>query len=491
MSTPCHATLFTAAGIALVFGVNRAPAKPPDLPVDPKVTCESLSVETYPGAIRLEIGVSSDDGLTSPVPLEVQLPDRPSDVEGNAAPLPVIDAICPCLLEAFRQCWEAVAPWQGGGNAGGTEPSPPGGVGCPYMKGKEAARGGTVIAEGEKLSVLDNLAKVEKAGCLFEQGEYYRRTGHAAAACFCFEQVRRLCPGSRYDEMAARQLRALQAAALSEERPVEGEEQEIPPAAERNDLGDLSGLRRLPLTPPCERPLEGSLELLPLPKPVDGEALPVPSPPEGSLLFWPADQVDPAVTAALHEVLAKTGDPEMPKLLVLNGEPPRRADPPDGAAVCDWVSGSSGPDWPSLLLLPEEAKDAEEEEEDGHEGGPLLPEVFAPQWNCLLQEVLDGVRAGSWTEIDPTHLDRVWLLGEKQVGGVSVRVITDEETVWQCVVVALAPGATGDLRAAQRAENDRVTCWIESLNADTGEDAEDDWAWDGNDEDDDGPYDGR
>jgi tetratricopeptide (TPR) repeat protein len=101
---------------------------------------------------------------------------------------------------------------------------------CPYLKAKAAA--GTLPAPpdalGEGESVLDNLAKLEEAEDTYRQAEYLRRHGHAAEACAAYEKVRELAPGSRYDEMAARELEAVRAETKKPAADA-GEEQEPQP----------------------------------------------------------------------------------------------------------------------------------------------------------------------------------------------------------------------------------------------------------------------
>jgi general secretion pathway protein D len=60
-------------------------------------------------------------------------------------------------------------------------------------------------------TVTDNLQKLQQAQALLEQADHCRRMGQTESALHIYEKVQRLCPGSRYAQMAARRLMRLQA----------------------------------------------------------------------------------------------------------------------------------------------------------------------------------------------------------------------------------------------------------------------------------------
>jgi hypothetical protein len=142
-------------------------------------------------------------------------------------------------------------------------------------------------------------------------------------------------------------------------------------------------------------------------------------------------------------------------------------------------------------LNPPAAEEEEADDDDQPESSQSPLEKMVPDWNKLMGEGLAVLRSGSWTEIDAADVDRLWLVGEKQVGGVTMRVLSAVNGDWQCLVLSLAPEVSADLRMAQRAHNNRITRWIESLIDDAGDDLDDELDWDGDDLDDDtGPVDG-
>jgi hypothetical protein len=329
-------------------------------------------------------------------------------------------------------------------------PNPPA-FGCPYLNRQATPKPASGEPARRPVSVLDNLVKLGQAQQLYDQAEHDRLTGHIDAARATYELVRTICPGSRLDELAAQRLGELRAPANSEPLPTAAEEEGAPP----------------------DQP---AIEELPAPDPI-GTVLRVDLPP-----------LDPRLVDALERLLAETGDPEMPKLIVLDQEP----------APTERAEADPGLGWPLTPIDPDLANrlaaetdpgpDADEEaaEEDEEEALPEAP----PDWNALLHEVLDAIHAGTCIEIDGSNLDRLRLQCQRQVGGVLVHIVTDDDGVWQCTVVSLVPGAGGDLRAAQRAHNESILHWIEAVSEGPAEDPADDDPDDGDDALDESPRDG-
>jgi hypothetical protein len=79
-------------------------------------------------------------------------------------------------------------------------------VTCPYLKAQEAPRPIPPAPAAPCRTVVDNIGKLEQARKLYEQAEFYRRTGKNGAAVAYYDRVRELCPGSRYDRMARARL---------------------------------------------------------------------------------------------------------------------------------------------------------------------------------------------------------------------------------------------------------------------------------------------
>ena len=76
-------------------------------------------------------------------------------------------------------------------------------------------------------SVIDNIEKLEKAEKAMQTAEFFVRGGNTASASFYYEMARKLCPGSRYEEMAAAGLNQLTATAQTK---ADAEEQESKPS---------------------------------------------------------------------------------------------------------------------------------------------------------------------------------------------------------------------------------------------------------------------
>lgn len=102
---------------------------------------------------------------------------------------------------------------------------------CPYLRqlGKGATVAPTTAAE-LKTGVLENLERLARARAAYQAGEAALIRGQDDGARQEFEAVGRLCPGSRYDRMAAARLRTIQARSTSPPTEEAGaEEQDEPP----------------------------------------------------------------------------------------------------------------------------------------------------------------------------------------------------------------------------------------------------------------------
>jgi hypothetical protein len=202
-----------------------------------------------------------------------------------------------------------------------------------------------------------------------------------------------------------------------------------------------------------------------------------PAPPPGSLfdLLGPSLlPIDPNNVQALQELLSETGDPDMPKLIIRAEElaPAEEAEEEEAAG---WLQAPPDPDFPPLFVVPDDLKplpeEAADEDDDSADPEPRA-EWIDPDWGSLLVEVLEAVEKKKCVEIDGDSLALLRFLGETQLGAVHLRLFADADYRWQCVVVALIPEESGDLRAAQRAHNDRIIRWIEAMN-ETADEADD------------------
>jgi hypothetical protein len=75
------------------------------------------------------------------------------------------------------------------------------------VKGQEVADAPPPVAAAPA-TVTDNLQKLQQAQALLEQADQCRRTGQTESALHIYEKVQRLCPGSRYAQMASRRFQA-------------------------------------------------------------------------------------------------------------------------------------------------------------------------------------------------------------------------------------------------------------------------------------------
>lgn len=254
---------------ALLAAVLAGPAfaKPPDLPVDAKVTCKP------------QVPQPPEDSPCFPTPQEdtdpahglnvrcLNLLDELSQFTRQLTTDEPYDDDSPCadLVQSFFESLSFAHfwPWalvdrflavaRGGpdGTPGMSEeaevlkvmlteveiaPAPPADPTCPYLR-EQAARQQAKGQASEEVSVLDNLDKLQHARLAYLRGEFYRRTGHPGAAYLFYESVHRLCPGSRYDAMAAERMRELAAAQAALPPKGAGEEAEpIPPPKEVRPL---------------------------------------------------------------------------------------------------------------------------------------------------------------------------------------------------------------------------------------------------------------
>jgi len=99
---------------------------------------------------------------------------------------------------------------------------------CPYVQAqatKPPTKNALVAA-----NVLDNLGKIEAARKMLEQAEQERCAGYIDMACRKYQEVQKLCPGSRLDEEAGSRLAELHAKDLNS--PGDGEEEQEEHAAD-------------------------------------------------------------------------------------------------------------------------------------------------------------------------------------------------------------------------------------------------------------------
>ena len=233
-----------AFGLSAALLAGRPPlsAKPPELPLDPRVNCEvppasvqefNQEATTAPAPEKLAPPVSDrrkptpaaeeasepDAPELMSVPWEVEeLPALPSEYLAGVMPAEVEELTAvPGELEQLR-----VMPAEAGENPAAD------GVSCPYLKMK-MLRPTAPPAPVADCTPLDNLRKLRQARRLLEQAEYYARTGHPAAADALYRRVKALCPGSRYDDLASERMEKMHAGTSTGTGQAESEE----PAADK------------------------------------------------------------------------------------------------------------------------------------------------------------------------------------------------------------------------------------------------------------------
>jgi hypothetical protein len=243
LAAPC---LFAAALVAAGISQPPATAKPPELPKNEKIICDSQNQPA--NSVTLSIGLSSDSGVHGNV-----LVDRP---QSETAACDLFQKCLGDLLRYFTGSTGMISvdvqsaipfqrpiiieqvpilPSEEGGAEESAEPPPskpsPSTFVCPYLQQKEAERNKDSEPKPPAVggSVLENLDKLEKAEKIYRHAEHCRRAGLLEEACWFYEEVHELCPGSRFDRKASVRLQLVQAQLASEATETGAEEQEVLP----------------------------------------------------------------------------------------------------------------------------------------------------------------------------------------------------------------------------------------------------------------------
>lgn len=240
----------------LLLGSSRTLAKPPDLPNCPTITCEepkneaapqSPAVNPTPPAPRNPLGVSGIRclrlgiyplfGLLSNLDLDVEFQinfyeDNPirrmNQLLIQSEDLRQIEYEVERIMFVDQPSHLTPERVHGGIGDGPQAPTPPDTT-CPYLKEKAACEKAAAVKRHTMPGdVLSNLENLEKAEDLYRKGLFHQKNGREREAVRCFETVRRLCPGSRYDTMASEEL--LRMAGLKTV-PADASEEQEPPKA--------------------------------------------------------------------------------------------------------------------------------------------------------------------------------------------------------------------------------------------------------------------
>jgi hypothetical protein len=224
-----------AALALLLAGAPQIPvlAKPPALPIDPKVKLQETppQPEVHSEPIQNDVELGTEFGRA------VLLNEEHNGTLGFGIS---IDSTAGCIFAfnlAMGQPVEALSETEGvfaevssfllaclNGNSGfmgieingalpvkpAAEARPNGddhstGLRCPYLQ-KQRTRSGRAATNEQPTTVLDNIQKLQKAQELYGLAEGERQKGHIKSACYLYEQIQRLCPGSRFDREARHRL---------------------------------------------------------------------------------------------------------------------------------------------------------------------------------------------------------------------------------------------------------------------------------------------
>jgi hypothetical protein len=168
--------------------------------------------------------------------------------------------------------------------------------------------------------------------------------------------------------------------------------------------------------------------------------------------------IDPKIIDALEKVLKESTDPTVPRLIIHVEDPPA-SEEEEPAVPPEWSGEPQEDDIPRLLVDPADDKlTITPEDEEPAE----LEELSTEEWSAALRDVVDAIRAGLsvsvGTDAGPTGVPH-----REQFGGIEVEIALGFGGE-RYIKVSLTPESSGDLRAAQRAHNEGILNWIESLN---------------------------
>jgi hypothetical protein len=150
-------------------------------------------------------------------------------------------------------------------------PVPPPDCCCPRTK-QPMACPGECCKDAEawlKSTVVENLQKLEKACQLCRKAELCCEAGQFDKACQLYEEVLRLCPGSRFAPAATKGLQDVQARRSAEAAAACAEEQEMipPPKPAKKKCCEPTGVWLVPPPPPGAGPVGDDILVLVEPNP--------------------------------------------------------------------------------------------------------------------------------------------------------------------------------------------------------------------------------
>jgi hypothetical protein len=167
--------------------------------------------------------------------------------------------------------------------------------------------------------------------------------------------------------------------------------------------------------------------------------------------------IDANIVEALLKVLREAGEFGVPRLILRVDEQPG-SEEQESPETSEWRSKPNKVEFPSLFVDPvDDPSTIAEEEESAEKTEPSPMEL-----NRLIQEVIDVIHSGQSVLVEKAGVGLELEL-EVDLQGANVKIMTGYSG-HRFVLVSLSPEASGDLRAAQRAHNERILHWIASLN---------------------------
>ncbi len=361
--------------------------KPPDLPVQRVIVCQPPFQVTETGSLLFGVGVNSDTGLVGCSVLE------PSEACGEVELLKVLPV--------------EVVPADAG-----TEFT------CPYLKQQAMPRPTLVPPLGDiTRGVLENLQRLEEAQKLSRRAEQHRRRGQVEQACQCYEEVHRLCPGSRYDHQALNQLRQLEAAKSGEGNTSVGEEQEqVPPPKPKGQRLD-----KKPDAPSHED----------APASPDGE----------TVLHFAVPLVDPQVVHALHLLRQLCPEGAGSRILLV-------VDAPTGREKQEQDTRSHNPSdiveraTPNLFLEPvggEWLFRRNPGDAGTHEAASVTASPMDPNMTNLMRDWIEALQGGTCWDLDISPSQGLRVRCQLQLGPIAYRIVAEHSKPHWVIVYLLYP----------------------------------------------------
>lgn len=196
--------------LVAVIGMSVVAAKPPGLPLDGRVRCETTS----PDVVLLVEDSTEPSGLVDGIP-------------GSTVLLVIPIAAGPAeATRSYPEVEETIMC------QGGIDPTPPmDPPTCPYLQRKPVGTEAALNSEGAEEpagSVLSNLRKIDQAARLYREGQRLEDRKEFTRAAKYYEQAREACPGCRYAVQAQEAIARLEASQIESDTGIGGEEQEKP-----------------------------------------------------------------------------------------------------------------------------------------------------------------------------------------------------------------------------------------------------------------------